>query len=230
MPLFIVYLFSRVADKLARLRVPLRENPDTASEAEAYSWLWKLCIRSMGAPQLPQHTYAHPSKDIAAGRLNHSCDISNSTIPFYAVIFLLSLLHLSFSNCVMSNYTFKLYAMDWVYSGRVFSCFSQYTTSRGFFCFVLFCFHIYIQSGVHTGCFILKTNQPPALWFSNLFLKSKNSLNQIVRLASRLIGEPQLNPESLHTPDILLWQPSSIRIVLTLNSIQTPLHSGPKQS
>ena len=158
MPLFIVYLFSRVADKLARLSVPLRENPDTASEAEAYSWLWKLCIRSMGAPQLPQHTYAHPSKDIAAGRLNHSCDISNSTIPFYAVIFLLSLLHLSFSNCIMSNYTFKLYAMDWVYSGRVFSCFSQYTTSRGFlFCFVLFSY-IYTIGSPHRVFYF--ENQP----------------------------------------------------------------------
>ena len=30
----------------------------------------------------------------------------------------------------MSKYTFKLYAVDWVYSGRVFSCFSQYTTGR----------------------------------------------------------------------------------------------------
>ena len=36
-------------------------------------------------------------------------------------------------------------------------------------------------------------------WFSNLSLKNKNSLNQIVRRASQLIGEPQLNPESLYT-------------------------------
>ena len=36
-------------------------------------------------------------------------------------------------------------------------------------------------------------------WFSNLPLKNKNSLNQIVRWDSRLIGEPQLNLESLHT-------------------------------
>ncbi|KAK0152128.1 hypothetical protein N1851_006493 [Merluccius polli] len=33
-------------------------------------------------------------------------------------------------------------------------------------------------------------------WFSNLPLKNKNSLNQIVRWASRLIGEPQLNLET----------------------------------
>ena len=26
----------------------------------------------------------------------------------------------------MSKYTYKLYAVDWVYSDRVFSCFSQY--------------------------------------------------------------------------------------------------------
>ena len=31
---------------------------------------------------------------------------------------------------VMSKYAFKLYAVDWVYSGRAFSCFSQYTSSR----------------------------------------------------------------------------------------------------
>ena len=31
-------------------------------------------------------------------------------------------------------------------------------------------------------------------------------------------------------PDFLLWQPSSIVILLTLNSLQTPLHSGPKRS
>ena len=36
-------------------------------------------------------------------------------------------------------------------------------------------------------------------WFSNLSLKNKKSLDQIVRWASRLIGEPQLNPESQHT-------------------------------
>ena len=30
----------------------------------------------------------------------------------------------------MSKYAFKLYAVDWVYSGRAFSCFSQYTSSR----------------------------------------------------------------------------------------------------
>ena len=35
-------------------------------------------------------------------------------------------------------------------------------------------------------------------WFSNLPLKNKNSLNQIVRWASRLIGEPQLNLETLY--------------------------------
>ena len=31
-------------------------------------------------------------------------------------------------------------------------------------------------------------------------------------------------------PDFLLWQPSSIVILLTSNSLQTPLHSIPKQS
>ena len=36
-------------------------------------------------------------------------------------------------------------------------------------------------------------------WFSNLSLKKKNSLKQIVRWSSRLIGEPQLNPEALYT-------------------------------
>ena len=36
-------------------------------------------------------------------------------------------------------------------------------------------------------------------WFSNLPLKNKNSLNQIVRWASRLIGEPQLNLGTLYT-------------------------------
>ncbi|KAK0140220.1 CMP-N-acetylneuraminate-beta-galactosamide-alpha-2,3-sialyltransferase 1 [Merluccius polli] len=36
-------------------------------------------------------------------------------------------------------------------------------------------------------------------WFSNLPLKNKNSLNQIVRWASRLIGEPHLNLETLYT-------------------------------
>ena len=30
----------------------------------------------------------------------------------------------------MSKYTYKLYAVYWVSSGRVFSCFSQYTSSR----------------------------------------------------------------------------------------------------
>ena len=74
-----------------------------------------------GRTTLPGHTYVHLPKDIVAGRLNHNCDISNSTIPFYPVIFLLSPLQLSFYNCikVMSKYTYKLYAVDWVYSGRV---------------------------------------------------------------------------------------------------------------
>ena len=58
---------------------------------------------------LPQHIYVHLPKYIVAGHLTHNCDISNSTIPFYPVIFLLSLLQLSFYNCikVMSKYTFK---------------------------------------------------------------------------------------------------------------------------
>ena len=37
-----------------------------------------------------------------------------------------------------------------------------------------------------------------AAWFGNLSLKNKNSLNQIVKWSSRLIGEPQLNVEALY--------------------------------
>ena len=51
----------------------------------------------MAAPPSPRHTYVHLPKDIVAGLLNHNCN--NSTIPFYPVIFFLSLLHLSFYNC-----------------------------------------------------------------------------------------------------------------------------------
>ena len=29
----------------------------------------------------------------------------------------------------MSKYIYKLYAVDWIYAGRVFLCFSQYTSS-----------------------------------------------------------------------------------------------------
>ena len=35
-------------------------------------------------------------------------------------------------------------------------------------------------------------------WFGNLTLKSRNSLSQIVKWSSRLIGEPQLNLETLY--------------------------------
>jgi len=36
-------------------------------------------------------------------------------------------------------------------------------------------------------------------WFGNLSLKNKNSLNQIVRWASKIIGEPQLNLAGLYS-------------------------------
>ena len=49
-----------------------------------------------GSTSLPQHTHVHLPKDIVAGHLNHNCNISNSTILFYPVIFLLYLLELSF--------------------------------------------------------------------------------------------------------------------------------------
>ena len=41
-----------------------------------------------------------------------------------------------------------------------------------------------------------------AAWFVNLSLKSKNSLNQIVKWSSRLIGESQLNVETLYTKQL----------------------------
>ena len=72
--------------------------------------------------QPTRHTYVHLPEDIVAGHLNQNCDISNSTVPFNPVVFHLSLQQLSFYNCikVMSKYTFKLYAVDWVHSGRVY--------------------------------------------------------------------------------------------------------------
>ncbi|XDV19391.1 hypothetical protein PO909_024874 [Leuciscus waleckii] len=39
-------------------------------------------------------------------------------------------------------------------------------------------------------------------WYGNLTLKSRNSINQIVKCSSRLIGEPLLNPASLYTRQV----------------------------
>ena len=36
-----------------------------------------------------------------------------------------------------------------------------------------------------------------AAWLGNFSLKNKSSLNQIVKFSSRLVGEPQLNMETL---------------------------------
>jgi len=56
-------------------------------------------------------------------------------------------------------------------------------------------------------------------WFGNLSLKNKNSLNQIVKWSSRLIGEPQLNVETLYTKQLQ-------RISgLILNDSSHPLHT-----
>ncbi len=60
----------------------------------------------MGAPPCPHTTNQHTShvylpKDIVAGRHNHNCDVSNSTISFYPVIFLPSQVQLSFYNGVL---------------------------------------------------------------------------------------------------------------------------------
>ena len=41
-----------------------------------------------------------------------------------------------------------------------------------------------------------------AAWFGNLTLKNKNSLNQIVKWSSRLIGEQQPNVETLYTKQV----------------------------
>ena len=63
--------------------------------------LWPTIIYGpMAARHTPWHPYVHLPKDIVAGHLNHNCDISNSTIVFYLVIFLLYLLQLSFYNCI----------------------------------------------------------------------------------------------------------------------------------
>ena len=53
-----------------------------------------------GSTTLPRHTYVHLPKDIVAGRYNNISDISNPTIPFNPVIFLLSPLQLCFYNCI----------------------------------------------------------------------------------------------------------------------------------
>ena len=44
----------------------------------------------------PALTHLYTFQKIDTGRPNHNCDISNSTIPFYSVIFLLYLLQMSF--------------------------------------------------------------------------------------------------------------------------------------
>jgi len=36
------------------------------------------------------------------------------------------------------------------------------------------------------------------VWFGCVSVKHKNSLNQIVKCASKLIGEPQLHPTSMY--------------------------------
>lgn len=56
-------------------------------------------------------------------------------------------------------------------------------------------------------------------WFSNLSLKNKNSLNQIVRWASKLIGQPQLNLEPLYNGQLLRLAGS------ILNDPSHPLYS-----
>lgn len=58
-----------------------------------------------------------------------------------------------------------------------------------------------------------------AAWFGNLTLKNKNSLNKIVKWSSRLIGDPQLNVETLYTKQLQRIT-SSI-----LNDSSHPLHT-----
>ena len=71
----------------------------------------------------------HLPKDIVEGYLNHNWDISDSTIPFYPVIFLLYLPQLFFYNWIklLSKYTFKKF----IQAG--FSHVSHNTLQAGFF-------------------------------------------------------------------------------------------------
>ena len=100
--------------------------------------IFNRVIGPMGAPPCPDTPMYTSQRKLLQDALTitvtflilqfHFIQLSSFS-PYYTCFFVVVVV--VFYNCitVMSKYTFTLYAMDWVYSGRVFSCFSQCTTS-----------------------------------------------------------------------------------------------------